>query len=84
MFYIWTISLEEHWSYSGEGEYHDDDLECIILAQDAETAAAKAKELTIGEQDTGEDGNTFTRLDVRVIGVLRGLCVDAIADSVTQ
>lgn len=76
--YVWTIDLEEHWSYNEKGAYENVGLEYTIVANDADAAITKAKSMAAGETIKDDDGKIHKRLAVRVISIERGVHVDAV------
>ena len=83
--YVWTVELEEHWTYMDNGEFEDCGLSYTIAAKDADQAFAKAKKMATSKarayslDEDGNEGKGVKRYctDVRLIKIEREQHLDA-------
>jgi hypothetical protein len=78
--YVWTVKVEEHWSWMGSKNYYDDSgTEFSVAAKTADQAFEKARKLATAKSRGYEDddGKMVYCTDVRLIGIERGVSLDA-------
>jgi hypothetical protein len=74
--YLWTVEMEENWSYNKKGQYVDNGMEFNVTAVNSDRAIAKARRLAgVGKVFKDDDGDEYSLVDVRVIGLTKGQIV---------